>query len=221
MRILISSRYVLATLATLTVLIASLSGFAYAQTPTQFESHAITGNDLKNNPFVAKILSEIEFSKKQVAQLEQDQKNRDANEQLIAQQRAIAKQLEDQALQMLQAQAETNSSQNAYERFVTTVPNNNTKQVFMGEFNFMQKRVDAGHLAMKQVLANGGTWEEAMQAFSQYAGIKRTEMISVNNDLNIQYGLADPTVQAAFNQNGLLPDDYIKVPNQVMSHGGS
>jgi hypothetical protein len=216
----VSSKYLVMTLAALTISIASLDNSAYAQTPTQFESHTITGNDLKNNPFVAKILTEIEYSKQQVAQLEQDKKNIDTNEQLIAQQRAIAKQLEDQALQMLQAQAETNSSQNVYERFVVTVPNNNTKQVFMGEFNFMQKRVDSGNLAMKKVLVNGGTWEEAMQAFSQYAGIKRSEMISLNTNLNIQYGLADPTVQAVFNQNGLLPNDYIKVPNQVLSHGG-
>lgn len=220
MKILGSSRYIVAIFATLTILLGGVSGFAYAQTPTtQFQSHTVAGNDLKNNPYVAKILSEIEFSKKQVAQLEQDQKNREANQILIAQQRIIAKQLEDQALQMLQVQAETNSSQQAYERFLLTVPNNNTKKVFMGEFNFMQKKVEAGHLAMKQILANGGTWEDAMQVFSQYAGIKRAEMISLNANLNIEYGLADPEVQAGFNQKGLLPDDYITVPSQVLNHG--
>jgi hypothetical protein len=189
-------------------------GFAFAQT-NQFQSQMITGNDLKNNPYAAKILSEIEYSKQQIAQLEQDQKNKELNGQLIAQQRAIAKQLENQALQMLELQAQTNSSQNAFNRFVATVPNDNTKEIFLGEFNFMQKRVDAGHLAMQQVLANGGSWEEAIQVFSQYAAIKRTEMIAVNTNLNIQYGFSDPTVQAAFNQNGLLPDDYIKIPSKV------
>jgi hypothetical protein len=211
--------FVLFTLATLTISMANFHGFAYAQTQNnQFDSITLTGNALKNNPYAAKILSEIEYSKQQIAQLEQDQKNKELNDQLIAQQRAIAKQLEDQALQMLQLQANTNSSQSVFDRFVATVPNNNTKQIFMGEFNFMQKRVDAGNLAMKQVLANGGTWEEAMQVFSQYAAIKRTEMISVNTNLNIQYGFSDPVTQVAFNQNGLLPDDYIKVPNQVWSH---
>jgi hypothetical protein len=71
---------------------------------------------------------------------------------------------------------------------------------------------------MKQVLANGGTWEEAMTVFSQYAAIKRVEMIELNKNLNIKYGLANSTIQAQFNQNGLLPDDYIKVPTQVLSH---
>jgi hypothetical protein len=211
----------LVTLATLSITLPSFNMPAFALTQTsQFESQTITGNDLKNNPMAAKILAEIEYSKQQIAQLEQDQKNKDTNAQLIEQQRAIAKQLEDQALQMLQLQSESTNPQNAFNKFVAMVPNDNVKQVFIGESDFMQKRVDAGNLAMKQVLANGGTWEEAVQVFSQYAGIKRTEMISVNKDLNIQYGLADPTVQSAFDQNGLLPDNYVKIPNQVLNHAG-
>ena len=212
----------LVALATLSISIPIFNMPALALTQTnQFESQTITGDDLKNNPMAAKILAEIEYSKKQVAQLEQDQKNKEMNAQLIEQQRAIAKQLEDQAYQMLQLQSESTNPQNAFNKFVSTIPNDNVKQVFVGEFNFMQKRVDAGNLAMKQVLDNGGTWEEAMQIFSQYAGIKRTEMISVNRDLNIQYGLADPTTQAAFDQNGMLPDDYVKIPNHVLNHAGT
>ena len=216
-------RYIiLATLATLSV---SISGFnipAFALTQTgQLESQTLTGNDLKNNPMAAKILAEIEYSKKQIAQLEQDQKNKEMNALLIEQQRAIAKQLEDQAYQMLQLQSQSTSPQNAFNKFVATIPNDSVKHVFVGEFDFMQKRVDAGHLAMKKVLDNGGTWEEAMQVFSQYAGIKRTEMVSVNRDLNIQNGLADSTIQAAFDQNGMLPDDYVKIPNHVLNHAGT
>jgi len=212
----------LATLATLSISIPSLNMPAFALTQTgQFESQTITGDDLKNNPMAAKILAEIEYSKKQVAQLEQDQKNKEMNAQLIEQQRAIAKQLEDQAYQMQQLQSNSTNPQNAFNKFVATIPNDSVKQVFVGEFDFMQKRVDAGNLAMKQVLDNGGTWEEAMQVFSQYAGIKRTEMVSVNRDLNIQYGLADPTIQAAFDQNGMLPDDYVKIPNSVLNHAGT
>src|SRR5947209_11198829 len=49
--------------------------FAYGVTQqNQFESHTITGEDLKNNPFAAKILSEIEYSKKQIAELEKNQR---------------------------------------------------------------------------------------------------------------------------------------------------
>ena len=122
---------------------------------------------------------------------------------------------------MLQLESNSTSPQNAFNKFVDTIPNDSVKQVFMGEFDFMQNRVNAGNLAMKQVLANGGTWDEAMQVFSQYAAIKRTEMISVNRDLNIQYGLANATVQAAFDKNGLLPDNYVQIPSHVLNHAGS
>lgn len=189
----------------------SILNYAAAQTEP-LQSTTVTGDNLKNDPMVAKILTEIEYSKKQIAQLQQDQKNAETNTQLIEQQRAIAAQLEQQALQILQTETMMNSSQNSFSRFVNTVNNTKVQNVFWGEFNFMTQRVDAGHAVMKKVLDNGGTWEEAMQAFSQYAGIKRTEMISINENLNIQNGLADPKVQADFNQYGMLPDDYIKKP---------
>lgn len=184
----------------------------------QFETHTINGSDLNNNPLVAKILSEIEYSKQQIAQIEKNQKDKETADKLIAQQRQIAKTLEDQALQILQTQTAVNSSKNSFTRFVNTINNTSVQNVFWGEFNFTSQRIDAGHAAMKQVLANGGTWEEAMQEFSKYAGIKRVEMIEVNKNLNIQYGLADEKTQAQFDQNGRLPDDYIKVPDTSTNH---
>jgi hypothetical protein len=53
--------------------------FAFAQTSSQFESHVLTGDDLKNDPLAQKILSEIEYSKKHIAQIEQDQRNTELN----------------------------------------------------------------------------------------------------------------------------------------------
>ncbi len=214
-------RYLIFCILASTALSLSVNpqNFAYGLTqPNQFESHTITGDDLKNNPFAAKILSEIEYSKKQIAELQKNQKDAELNQKLIDEQRRIAKGLEEQALQMLQIQTEQNSSKNSFERFVADVENNSTKKIFLDEFDFMTKRVDAGHLAMKKILNNGGTWEEAIQEFSKYAAIKHIEMVELNKNLNIKYGFADPTVQAAFNAKGLLPDDYIKVPNVVLSH---
>src|SRR5437899_10976367 len=101
--------------------------FAYGVTQqNKFESHTITGDELKNNPFVAKILSEIEYSKKQIAELQKNQRDAELNQKLIDEQRRIAKTLEEQALQMLQIQTEQNSSKNSFDRFVATVENNNT-----------------------------------------------------------------------------------------------
>jgi len=181
---------------------------------SQFESHSISGVDLQNNPLTQKILNEIEYSKQQMTQYQKDKKDLE----LIKQQKQVAKNLKEWALQSLQMQAEVNSSKNSFDRFVSTVQNSNEKNVFVVEFGLMQARLDAGHVAMKRTLDNGGTWEDAVKEFSKYAGVKRVEMIQTNTNLNVQYGLSDQTVQAAFDERGLLPDYYIKVPKVVSSH---
>ena len=217
-------RYLIPGLAIVLVTLgANSQNLAYATTPTTLESHTITGQDLNNNPMVAKILSEIEYSKKQVADLQKNQKDQEENQKLIAQQRLIVKQLQDQAYQILQMKVAQNSSDNAYDRFLSTVQDNDTKLVFHDEFAFTKQRVNAGHIAMQRVLANGGTWDEAMQEFSKYAAIKYTEMISVNQALNDKYihhpTVGNMTTQAIpFDQYGKVPDDYIKAPTVVTSH---
>jgi hypothetical protein len=217
-------RYLIPGLAIVLVTLgANSQNLAYATTSTPLESHTITGQDLNNNPMVAKILSEIEYSKKQIADLQKNQKDQEENQKLIAQQRLIAKQLQDQAYQILQMKVSQNSSDNAYDRFLTSVQDNDTKLVFHDEFAFTKQRVNAGHIAMQKVLANGGTRDEAMQEFSKYAAIKYTEMISVNQALNDKYihhpSIGNMTTQVIpFDQYGKVPDDYIKAPTVVTSH---
>lgn len=217
----------------LALFIITISGVAYAGAynpafaatqSTQLENQTITGIDLKNNPMAAKILNEIEYSKKQIAELQKDQKDQDTQQKLIAQQRVIAKQLEDQAYQILQIQTEQNSSDNAYGRFLDSIPANDTKMVFHDEFAFTKQRVDAGNIEMRKVLASGGTWDEAIQQFSKYAAIKYVEMVSVNQALNDKYihhaAIGNSTAAQAipFDQYGRVPSDYIKIPSIISSH---
>ncbi|TLX85266.1 MAG: hypothetical protein E6K98_00570 [Thaumarchaeota archaeon] len=180
----------------------------------QSQSYSISGATLKNDPVAQKILNEIEYSKQKIAQLQKDKKEL----ALIEQQRLIAKSLEEQALQSLQMKVEVNSSKNSFDRFLSSVQNNSTKKVFAGQFDLMQSRLDAGHIAMKRILDNGGTWQDAINEFSKYAGVKRIEMIQTNKNLNVQNGLSDPVVQTGFDKNGMLPDDYIKFPAVVLKH---
>jgi hypothetical protein len=191
---------------------------AYATTQNQFETHTITGQSLNNDPMIAKILSEIEYSKKQVALLQKNQHDAALNDRLIAEQRIITKKLQEQALQAMQIEANKTSPHTAFNSFVSTVQNNNTKLVFLDEFDFTLKKIDAGHIAMKKILNNGGTYEDAVQEFSKYAAIKRVQMIEINKNLNIKHGLADANIQINFNSNGKLPDDYVKVPTMVTNH---
>ena len=183
-----------------------------------FQSTTITGDNLKNNPMVEKILNEIEYSKKQIAELQKNQKDAELNKKLIDQQRLIAAQLEKQAQQMMELNNMPHTPKVAFGNFVSTINNTNTQNIFWGEFDFMSQRVDAGHAAMKKVLDNGGTWEESIQEFYKYAAIKRVELVEINKNLNIKYGFADPSIQNAFNEYGKLPDDYIKKPTSTYSH---
>ena len=185
---------------------------------TQFQSQSITGDALKNNPMAQKILQEIEYSKKQIAQLQKNQKDAEENKKLIDQQRLIATQLEKQAQQLMDLNNLPHTPTVAFRSFVSTVNNTKIQNVFWGEFNFTSHRIDAGHAAMKKVLDNGGTWEEAMKEFTKYAAIRHSELVQVNSNLNIQYGLADSNIQKNFNEKGMLPDDYIKVPSSIHSH---
>lgn len=215
---------------TIAIILVSCFGMqiqAFGATAGQLQSTTITGSDLQNNPVVAKILSEIEYSKKQIAELQKNQKDQETNQKLIAQQRLIAKQLEEQAYSILQMQTSQNSSDNAYSRFLNTVTSNDTKSIFRDEFAFTNHRIDAGHIAMKKVLANGGTWEDAISEFSKYAAIRHDEMVSLNQELNDKYlnrtGIdVNGTVQTIpFDKYGRVPDDYIKVPSTVLNHGNT
>jgi len=207
-------------------LIFTVSGgtlqFAQGQTQSSnqnsFQSTTITGDNLKNNPMVERILNEIEYSKKQIVEIQKNQKDVALNKKLIDQQRLIATQLERQAQQIMELDNVSHTPKVAFGNFVSTVNNTNTQNIFWGEFDFMSQRVDAGHAAMKKILDNGGTWEQAIQEFYKYAAIKRVELVEVNKNLNIKYGFADPNTQNAFNEYGMLPDDYIKKPTSTYSH---
>jgi len=196
----------------------SAQGQPQSGNQTQFQSQSITGDAIKNNPMAQKILLEIEYSKKQIAQLQKNQKDAEENKKQIAQQRLIVAELEKQALQIMEINNLPHTPTVAFRTFVSTVNNTKIQNIFWGEFNFTSQRIDAGHAAMKKILDNGGTWEEAMTVFTKYAAIRHLELVELNAKLNIQNGLADSSIQKNFNEKGMLPDNYIKVPSSVYSH---
>lgn len=195
-----------------------VESFAFAQSSSQLESHVLVGDDLKNNPLAQKILSEIEESKKRIAQMQQEQQARDINSMQIEQQRELAGQLQQEAISSMDAQNAAYTPKAAFDSFVSTINDTSAQNIFLGEYNFMSQRVDAGDTAMKQVLEQGGSWDDAIQAFSRSAAIHRQEMIQENTALNVQYGTADPNVQNNFDVNGLLPVDYVKAPSKWLAH---
>jgi hypothetical protein len=68
----------------------------------------------------------------------------------------------------------------------------------------MQAKVAQAKLAMNQVLQNGGSRDEALNAYYNGAAIQKTELVSVNKVINVKYHLADATTQDLFNKDGNL-----------------
>jgi hypothetical protein len=202
----------------ISLVLTSGENFAFAQNSSQFESHILVGDELKNNHLAQKILSEIEESKKKISQLEQEQKARDAQSTQIDQQREVSGQLQQEAIASMDAQNTPYTPKAAFAGFVSTINDTAVQSIFWGEFNYMSQKVDAGDAAMKQVLEQGGSWDDAIQAFSRVVAIHRQEMIQENTALNVEYGTADSSVQNNFDANGLLPVDYVKSPSKALRH---
>jgi hypothetical protein len=170
--------------------------------PAQFTT--IAGPNIQNNQMALKILQEIEASKRQVANIIGNETAAKLNQELVLQQRQAAATQLKQALDNL-AKANASTPDAAYASFLTTVGDNRTQAVFQNEYNFLKQRVDAGNTAMQAVLNNGGSLDQALVAFDHYTAINRVQMLILNSELNVAYGLADSRIQSCFNSNGQLP----------------
>jgi len=69
----------------------------------------------------------------------------------------------------------------------------------------MIQKTQEAKMAKTDVLKNGGTNEQAMKAFADKAKIKRSMLISFNQDANIKAGIADAKIQKMFDKYGKLP----------------
>lgn len=184
---------------------ASYMGFAWADSG-QYSSENMqikATNAIKNDPGMMKILYNIELFKQQYAAQQQKQALQDQQQKLIEQQRKLA----DEYLQADLAKANNlnnmNTPEKAYSNFVSKV-DGSAQGVFQDEFAYMQAKVAQAKLAMNQVLQNGGSKDDAWNAFASGAATQKTELVSVNKETNIKYNLADTNTQDLFNKDGNL-----------------
>lgn len=196
---------VLALSALAVMFIAGNLGFAWADTGVNTNSVAIKATDaIKNDPTAMKVLQNIELFKQQYALQQQVQQLQDQQSQFIEQQRALANAYLQNDLARMSNSNDQTSPQNAFASFVSTV-NSPAQNVFLDEFKYMQAKVQQARDAKNQVLQNGGTIDQAVQAFNNAATFHKTELVSVNNQLNVKYSLADQKVQSLFDQWGSIP----------------
>jgi hypothetical protein len=200
----IKIQLVLAISAGSLLLGASYLGFAWADNgQNSLGGMNIKASDaIKNDPAAMKILNNIAIFKQQYAAQQVKQDLQDQQQKLIDQQRKLANDYLQADLAKSSSQNDANQA-NAYAGFVSKV-DTSAQEVFLDEFAYMQAKVAQAKLAMDKVLQNGGSRDEALNAYYNGAAIQKTELVSVNKEINVKYHLADATTQDLFNKNGNL-----------------
>ena len=185
------------------IIVASNVGFVWAETGTGNTNTILATDNIKNNPTAMNILQNIELFKQRYAAMQQKQHLIDQQNQFIEQQRKIANQYLQNDLAAINNGNNPNTPRNAFAGFVTHV-SNSTQSLFWDQFSFMQQKVQNARDAMNKVLKNGGTIQEALQAYDDAAATHKDQLVSINKDLNVKYHLADKNVQDTFNKDGQL-----------------
>jgi len=162
---------------------------------------------LRKNPLAMKILAEMESQKLKYKQhmLEKSQPIKLTAQQIeVEKQREVAQERLSDRLDAFLLKYQDKMPKAAYAKFVEKKPEY-VQGVFWGMFDYMQGKVSDARSAMKQVLDNGGSLKEARDAYFSHAATKRVQLIQVVEDLNVQHGFADRSVQDNFDEQGKLP----------------
>jgi len=178
-------------------------GFAWADTGASNTNTILASDNIKNDPTAMKILQNIELFKQRYAAMQQKQQLVDQQNQLIEQQRKLAGEYLQADLAGMNNGNNLATPKYAYAVFVSHV-DNSAQNLFWEQFNFMQAKVQNGKDAMNRVLKNGGTMQEALQAYNNEATVHKDQLVSINKNLNVKYNLADGKVQSLFNKDGKL-----------------
>lgn len=195
-----ASKLVLCTmmLSIITVLATSAQSFAIDENTIKATA------EIKNNPALMNMLKKIELSKKILAEMQEKTK---AQEQKTLQMQEIRKTAERALLldlEEMRADNEQFTPANAFSKFVSKKPTQ-LHDIYWSMFNYQQEKTKAAKDTRDKILANGGTWSEASNAYNTISAINRIKLIELNKDFNIKYGNADSYIQNTFDTNGKLP----------------
>lgn len=162
---------------------------------------------LQKNPLAMKILAEMEKQKlryKQITQGNSHPIQLTSQQMEVEEKRVIAQERLSERLDAFMLKYQDKMPKAAFTTFVEKKPDY-IQGVFWGMFDYMQSKVDSARGAMKQVLDNGGSLAEAREAYFAHAQTKRVQLIQVVEDLNVEHGFADKSVQDTFDELGKLP----------------
>lgn len=195
------TRLLYATLTAAIILMSVTATDAFAQT----DFNKVEGKDnIKNNPISQDILNKIENAKKEFQLQKELEKQRKEHQQLINEQRQLAKESLNQELQRMDRAYEEFTPRNAFAKYVTDL-NSDHHGIFWDQFNYLQAKVTLAKDARDSVLENGGSYVDAMKQYVKYAKMTKTEMINIIQTLNVKHNFSQDNIQSHFDANGKLP----------------
>ncbi len=203
----INSNYLVYSTLLSIILLSSMSTNESIQVFAQTVDTKFTvrnADQISKDPFAKSILEKIELMKQRLAEVEEAKKKQQEHQKFIDQQRELVKQRLAQDLNRMHDKYKDNTPKAAFTSFVSSKPIE-THNVYWDMFNYQQQKVIDARKAMKTVLENGGSLQDARNAYHNEAAIKRVTLIDITKNLNVKYGLADEKVQSAFDKYGKLP----------------
>ena len=185
------------------VISVSLIQNSYAQTQLSSEEQITLSGNLQNDPIAQDILKKIEQTKKMIEELKQKEYEQNQAKENLEKVRKLSVERLNQKLDEWERLWEKHSSKNSFDRFVNKKPSW-VQGVFWDQFAFKEQKVNAGRTAMNQILTNGGTMEDAKNAYIKAASTQRIELIEMNAQFNVKHNLAYYTEQQLFNSIGQI-----------------
>ena len=182
------------------VISVSLIQNSYAQT---INEQVTLSGDLQNNPVAQDILKKIEQAKKMIEELKQKEYEKNQAQENLEKMRDMSIKRLTQDLDEWEKLWEKYSSRNVFDSFVSQKPDY-VQGVFWDQFEFKEQKVKAGQTAMNHVLENGGTMQDAKNAYHKAASTSKIELIEMNSQFNVKHNLADYAEQQVFNSMGQI-----------------
>ncbi len=175
----------------------------FAQTSLNPEEFTEFSGDLLNDPIAQDILKKIDQTKKMIEELKQKEYEQNQAKENLEKMRRMSIESLNKKLAEWERLWEQYSSRNSFESFVNK-KSSYVQGVFWDQFQFQEQKANAGKTAMNNVLANGGTIDNAKNAYHNAASIQKIEMVEINAQSNVRHNLADYAEQQVFNSTGKL-----------------
>ncbi|MFB5632639.1 MAG: hypothetical protein ACE5Q9_04855 [Nitrosopumilus sp.] len=172
---------------------------AYAQTTG--DQTTLSG-DLQNNPVAQDILKKIEQSKKWIVQIEKKNFETSQRQLELEQKRAEVLQSLKDDLRKWEEIWGYYTFDSMLERALENHPAKDTDSIYDHPLKFTASKIDAGREALQKVILDGGSPEQARDAFVKAAKITRAEMLSANTLYNVLHNNAYYNQQVLFESNG-------------------